>query len=84
MLLLSTLSAIVAVASSVSGLNIRRSSASGRLIEKVHGPPPGWAVDDSTPINKESSMMKLRVQLVPQNVDKFHEMAINVQFPLDV
>lgn len=84
MLLLNTLSAVVAVASSVAALNIPKESASGRLIEKLHGPPAGWAVDDSTPINKDSSMMKLRVQLVPQNMDKFHELAVNVRYLLYV
>jgi hypothetical protein len=49
------------------------------VAEKLSGPPVGWAVDDSTPINKETSTMKLRVQLTPQNMGKFHELAIDVR-----
>lgn len=79
MLLLKTLSAVAAVASSATALNIPKSSGSGRVAEKLNGPPIGWALDDSTPINKETSMMKLRVQLTPQNMGKFHELAIDVR-----
>jgi hypothetical protein len=67
MLLLKTLSAVAAVASSAAALNVPKST------------PVGWAVDDSTPINKETSTMKLRVQLTPQNMGKFHELAIDVR-----
>jgi tripeptidyl-peptidase I len=80
MLLLKTLSAVVAVASSVAALNVPNDSTSGRVAEKLNGPPAGWAVDDSTPINKDTSTMKLRVQLVPQNMDKFHELAMDVRY----
>jgi hypothetical protein len=78
MLLVNTLSAVLAVASSAVARNIPR-AATTSVYEKLNGPPTGWAVDDSTPINKDTSMMKLRVQLVPQNVDKFHELAMNVR-----
>lgn len=79
MLLLKTLSAVAAVASSAAALNVPKSTGSGRVAEKLSGPPVGWAVDDSTPINKETSTMKLRVQLTPQNMGKFHELAIDVR-----
>lgn len=80
MLLLNAFSAAVAVASSVAALKIPRLSDSGRVSEKLNGPPTGWAVDDSSPIDKERSMIKLRVQLVQQNMDIFHELAMNVRF----
>jgi tripeptidyl-peptidase-1 len=80
MLLLNAFSAAMAVASSVAALKVPRLSNSGRVYEKLNGPPAGWAIDDSTPIDKETSTMKLRVQLVPQNMDIFHELAMNVRF----
>lgn len=76
MLLLNTFSAVLAVASSAVARNI---PATTSVYEKLNGPPTGWVADDSTPINKDTSTMRLRVQLVPQNVDKFHELAMNVR-----
>jgi tripeptidyl-peptidase-1 len=81
MLLLNALSTVVTVASSVAALNVPRDSTSNRVYEKINGPPAGWSIDESSPIDKDLSMIKLRVQLVPQNMDKFHELAMNVQDP---
>ena len=77
--LLNTLSTVVAVALSVAALTVPRDSSSSRVYEKINGPPAGWSVDDSTPIDKDLSTIRLRVQLVPQNMDKFHELAMNVR-----
>jgi tripeptidyl-peptidase-1 len=46
--------------------------------EKLAGPPAGWVKDDSININKDS-MMSLRIHLVHQDMDKFHELATNVR-----
>lgn len=78
MLVLKTISAVVAVASSVAALHVPKSTDAGRIYEKLNSPPAGWEVDNTTPINKDTSTMKLRVQLVPQNMNKFHELAMNV------
>jgi tripeptidyl-peptidase I len=46
--------------------------------EKLAGPPPGWVSDESVTIDKESSTLSLRIHLAHQDMDKFHELAINV------
>jgi len=46
--------------------------------EKLAGPPAGWVKDGSVKVNKETSTMSLRIHLVHQDMDKFHELATNV------
>jgi tripeptidyl-peptidase I len=79
MLLLHTLSAVLAATSLAVARNIPRGYTSpSHVYEKLSAPPAGWAIDDSILLNKDASMLKLRVQLVQQNMDKFHELAMNV------
>ncbi|KAI9743211.1 MAG: hypothetical protein M1818_003057 [Claussenomyces sp. TS43310] len=51
------------------------------IAEKLAGPPAGWISDDSTQVDKDVSMIKLRIHLVQQNMDKFHDMATNIATP---
>jgi tripeptidyl-peptidase-1 len=46
--------------------------------EKLTGPPPGWVRDESVEVDKDGSLMSLRIHLVHQDMDKFHELAMNV------
>jgi tripeptidyl-peptidase-1 len=79
-MLLHTLSAVLAAASVAVTRNIPPSgyTSPSHVYEKLSAPPAGWAIDDSILLNKDTSMLKLRVQLVQQNIDKFHELAMNV------
>ncbi|KAN0089028.1 subtilisin-like protein [Hyaloscypha variabilis] len=45
--------------------------------EKLAGPPTGWVQDPSANVDK-NSMMSLRIHLVHQDMDKFHELAMNL------
>jgi tripeptidyl-peptidase-1 len=45
--------------------------------EKLAGPPVGWVEDASANVDK-NSMMSLRIHLVHQDMDKFHELALDV------
>ena len=45
--------------------------------ETLAGPPTGWVQDVSANIDK-NSMMSLRIHLVHQNIEKFHELAMDV------
>jgi hypothetical protein len=48
------------------------------VFEKLAGPPVGWVKDDAAKIDKSSSQVKLRIHLVQQGMDKFHDVAIQV------
>ena len=47
--------------------------------EKLVGPPTGWVEDEGVILDK-SSMMSLRIHLVHQDMDKFHELATKVRY----
>jgi tripeptidyl-peptidase-1 len=86
MFLLNTLSAALAISSSAVALSIptvaerstNDATSKSSIYEKLSGPPAGWVRDDSTTINKDISTVKLRIQLMEQNMNKFHELAMNV------
>lgn len=50
------------------------------VIEKLNAPPAGWYrdADISAEIDKDALMMKLRIHLVHQDMDKFHDLATQV------
>ncbi|KAE8454669.1 hypothetical protein EG329_000292 [Mollisiaceae sp. DMI_Dod_QoI] len=52
-----------------------------RIVEKIQFPPAGWTKDESARLDKDSSLMKLRIHLVHQDMDKFHELAMNIATP---
>jgi hypothetical protein len=47
--------------------------------EKLSAPPVGWVHDVAHKINKDAALIKLRINLVEQNMDKFHETVIRVR-----
>ncbi|TVY12966.1 Tripeptidyl-peptidase sed3 [Lachnellula arida] len=53
----------------------------GSVVESLNGPPLGWAKDESLKLNKEDMKISLRIHLVQQDMDKFHELAINIATP---
>ena len=46
--------------------------------EKLSSPPVGWVHDVSHKIDKDAAPIKLRINLVEQNMEKFHETVIRV------
>lgn len=85
MLLLHAVSAALALSSTSVARNVPKigghwpSLSSRSVYEKLSAPPTGWVADASKKLDKEVSTLKLRVQLVPQNLEKFHELAMNVR-----
>ena len=51
------------------------------VVESLSGPPLGWAKDEGMKMNKEDMKISLRIHLVQQDMEKFHELAINVRDP---
>jgi tripeptidyl-peptidase-1 len=48
------------------------------VIEKLEAAPVGWVKDSSTELDKDSTSITLKVHLVNQDMDRFHDLAINV------
>lgn len=55
--------------------------SSSRVVESLASPPRGWVRDDTTVVNKDDAAIRLRVHLVHQDMDKFHELALNIATP---
>lgn len=52
--------------------------------ENLTSPPTGWVKDDSVEVAKETSMMSLRIHLVHQDMNKFHELVMNVRITVSL
>lgn len=87
MLLLKSISTILAVASSV--LAIPYESSASRVVafkssvfHKLAQPPMGWERDESVIIDKDGSSIKMRIHLVQQRMGEFHDLALKVRFSI--
>lgn len=56
----------------------KRSFAKTRVFESINSAPSRWAKQDAATLTKDESTLDLRIQLAHQNMDKFHELALNV------
>lgn len=68
------------LASSVVAVPTSKGSS---VVEKLSGPPAGWVRDESARIDKDGLQVRLRINLVQQDMQKFHELATNVSFSLE-
>jgi len=83
MLLVNTFSAILALvlapalssalAFPVSGKPSRVATFKSSVFEKLAKAPPGWENDGSVLFNENTSSIKLRIHLVQQNLNDFHD-----------
>lgn len=55
--------------------------SSRRVVESLASPPRGWVRDDTTVVSKDNAAIRLRVHLAHQDMDKFHELALNIATP---
>lgn len=85
MLLLKTLSTLLALSSSAIAFPFSSSSDESEdvtfkssIFEKLARPPNGWERDDSLRIDKDGSSVKLRIHLVQTNMREFHDLALKV------
>jgi tripeptidyl-peptidase-1 len=81
MFLLNGLSVALALASSACAFPTvgKDDSFKSSVVEKLTGPPAGWVKDDSIHLDKDDSMMRLRIHLVNQDMKKFHDFAMRVR-----
>lgn len=56
----------------------RDAAPKSTVYEKVAAPPVGWTQDKDQKLDKDATTIKLRIHLIQQDMDKFHEMALNV------
>lgn len=48
------------------------------VVESLTAPPRGWVKDESAYVDKDDAQIRLRMHLVNQDMDKFHELAMSV------
>jgi tripeptidyl-peptidase-1 len=74
-----------AVAILVTGCVARPTSGvdfNSAVFEKLNGAPVGWVKDSSAKLDKDATSITLKVHLVNQDMDKFHDLAMNVRLLL--
>ncbi|KAH6674693.1 peptidase S8/S53 domain-containing protein [Halenospora varia] len=59
----------------------RDAAPKSTVYEKVAAPPVGWTQDKDQKLDKDATTIKLRIHLIQQDMDKFHEMALNIATP---
>jgi tripeptidyl-peptidase-1 len=47
-------------------------------LEKIEGSPAGWTLDQSAEVDRDATVMQLKIHLVNQGMDKFHKLAMDV------
>jgi tripeptidyl-peptidase-1 len=77
-MLLNIFSAVLALSSTSFALPAKDASLKSIVREELAGPPAGWVKHESAKVNKETSTMSLMIHLVHQDMDKFHDLAMNV------
>jgi tripeptidyl-peptidase-1 len=48
------------------------------VVEKLDTAPVGWVKDSSATLDKDATSITLQIHLVNQDMDKFHDLAMNV------
>ncbi|KAF4627954.1 hypothetical protein G7Y89_g10196 [Cudoniella acicularis] len=59
----------------------RDASFKSSVYEKIEAPPAGWARSDAQKLDKDVATIKLRIHLVQQDMDKFHDLAMKIATP---
>jgi tripeptidyl-peptidase I len=79
MYILRTLSPIVILATACVARPTSDATFNKAVVEKLEGPPDGWIKDASVELDKDTTSITLKIHLVNQNMDKFHDLAMNVR-----
>ncbi|OSS43496.1 hypothetical protein B5807_11875 [Epicoccum nigrum] len=51
------------------------------VLEKIEGSPAGWTLDQSAEVDRDATVMQLKIHLVNQGMDKFHKLAMDIATP---
>jgi tripeptidyl-peptidase-1 len=66
------------VCSPTFGIASKKYGEESKVVEKLSAPPEGWVKDAEAKIDKEKLLIKLRIHLTHRDMDKFHDLAMNV------
>lgn len=69
---------VLAVTAVAGPVQQKRSEFSSSVVEKLLAPPAGWVADPSTTFDKDEAMIKLRIHLVQNDMEKMQQLAIDV------
>jgi tripeptidyl-peptidase I len=50
------------------------------VFEKLENVPAGWIKDDSARVDKDATSISLKIHLINNDMDTFHELAMNVRY----
>lgn len=75
MLFSNSLAVIAAISSCVYG---SPTFGSTKVVESLKSAPAGWTKDESVKLDKDGILMRLRIHLTPQDMNKFHDLAMSV------
>ncbi|KAF2798804.1 subtilisin-like protein [Melanomma pulvis-pyrius CBS 109.77] len=82
MFLLKSLSAAIVLSAACVALPAtERVDFKSSVVEKLKGPPVGWVKDEAAKLDKDATSVTLKIHLVNQDMDKFHELAMNIATP---
>jgi tripeptidyl-peptidase-1 len=79
MYILRTVSSLVILATACAARPTSDAKLNKAVVEKLEGPPDGWVQDASVELDKDTTSITLKVHLVNQNMEKFHDLAMNVR-----
>jgi tripeptidyl-peptidase-1 len=79
MFILKTLSAVAVMTISCVARPTSSSDFNTTVVEKLNSAPFGWEKDASAKLDKDATSITLKIHLVNQDMDKFHDLAMNVR-----
>lgn len=79
MFIAKSLSAVVILATACTARPTSSVDFNGTVVEKLASAPVGWVKDSSAGLDKDATSITLKVHLVNQDMDKFHDLAMNVR-----
>jgi len=82
MLILKSLSAVVILTTTCVARPTSSVDFTSSVVEKLNSAPVGWVKDPSAKLDKDATSITLKVHLVNQDMDKFHDLAMNVRSSL--
>lgn len=74
---LNALTSLPLLAVLLSASNARPTS--NVVLEKIEDSPTGWVLDPSSDVDKDNTVISLKIHLTNQGMDEFHNLAMDVR-----
>lgn len=72
------LSAVTILAATCVARPTNSDATSKVVVEKLEAAPVGWVKDSPAQLDKDATLITLKIHLVNADMDKFHNLAMNV------